>query len=87
MDNWHFFLIALLIDGVLIPVGWKLVQALDRIKENNERSAEVLTSLCENIGKLTAQMTDSMVRDIEMKKDLDSVRQELRDHIKEERGK
>lgn len=87
MDNWHFFLIAITVDGILIPLAWKLFSTLNAIKENNSDITQALTSLCDSISNLTKQMSDTVVRDVELKKDLEAVRQELRDHIKEERLK
>lgn len=87
MDTWHFFLIAILVDGILIPLSWKLVNTLNDIKSDNKEITQALTGLCDSIGNLATQMSDAIVRDVELSKDLEAIRQELRDHIKEERSK
>ena len=80
-------IILLVFGGVLIPMLWMIFDKLRQMLENSEASSKALVSLCDTLQTVTVELTEARVRDIEIKNEIENVRQALRDHIQEEREK
>lgn len=80
-------IILMIFGGVLIPLLWMIFDKLRKMLDNSEASSKALTELCVSLKEVTIELTEARVRDIEIKHEIENVRQELRDHIKEEREK
>ena len=80
-------IILLVFGGVLIPLLWMIFDKLRQMLDNSEASSQALVTLCDTLQNVSSELTEARFRDVELRAEVDNLRREMRDHIKEEREK
>lgn len=84
---WFILVLELLVGGVLIPIGWKISSALTKIFSNLKSFTDSLETLCGTMKEVTDELTEARLRDATLQNDIENIKEQLRDHVKEEREK
>jgi len=79
--------ILLIFGGILIPLMWKIFNALNDQLSQSKLFTHQIGNLCETIKEITTELTSSRERDIGFQRDIDNIKEILTDHIREEREK
>lgn len=80
---WFVLVLEILVGGVLIPIGWRISSSLTKIFTNLKTFTESLQTLCTTMQEITKELTEARVRDVEIKNEINNIKEALGDHIKE----
>ena len=72
-----FDIAMVIVAGLLIPIGIKIISLLNSIKVSISSTSKVLGNLCNSVEKITDQIRDAHLRDKDIEHRLDNIEKYL----------
>ena len=75
-----FDIALLIIAVVLVPSSLKVIKILNDILDGTKLFTTSLSALCESIKTITSELTEARIRDVNLRNDINSLRERIDSH-------